>query len=145
MTKYLMIFMLLLFGGNGYAQTADLLGALAIDGALTQGEMNGFNNMRQALKRTDFQQDLARLNAEIQTTFFGNYGGISKDTLNFEGFDEVNWNVGSETNSQYYIEFSGLDGATCHLLTNPETRATKTIINDGTGCRQGNNRIKLFY
>lgn len=144
MRKFLIVAFLLL-SNNVNAQMNDLLGTLATDGVLTQGDMNGFNDMRRALGRADFQRDLAMLNTEIQTTFMGNYNGINKDVINFDGFSGINWNVGSETNSQYYVEFYGLDGATCQLCTNPEIHAARTVINNGAGCQQNNNHVKIFY
>ena len=130
--------------GNAHAQMADVLGSMAVDGALTQGSYQGVGQMQQALGRMQFQQDLAMLNTQIQTTFMGNYDGISKDLLNFEGLRGVSWNVGP-VNGGYYIEFNNLDGQTCFACKNPEWHARKVEINSGSDCQGAGNRVKMYF
>ena len=146
MKKYIVLAVMLLLSSNAHAQMNDMLGVLAVDGALTQGSYQGVGQMQQAYGRMQFQQDLAALNAQIQTTFMGNYNGISKEALlYFDGFRGLEWNVGSVSSNEYFVELSGLDGATCFLCKSPEWHARKTEINDGTDCQASNNRVKMYF
>lgn len=145
MKKYLLILTAIFLCGNANAQMADVLGSMAVDGALTQGSYQGVGQMRQALGRVQFQQDLAMLNTQIQTMFMGNYTGLSKDILNFEGLQGVTWNVGPAAGGQYYIELDNLDGQTCFACKNPEWNARKVEINGGADCRSTGNKVKMYF
>ena len=145
MKKILIVTLSMFLSLNAEAQMADIMGTMAVDGALTQGDFKGVNTMQQAFDRMQFQQDLAMLNAEIQTTFIGNYDGINKDLLGFQGLKGISWNVVPVSSEQYYIELTGLDGPTCFLCKNPEWRARKVEINGGTECQGSGNNVKMYF
>ena len=145
MKKYLMILTAVFLCGNAEAQMADVLGSMAVDGALTQGSYRGVGQMQQALGRVQLIQDLAMLNAQIQTTFMGNYTGLSKDVLNFEGLRGITWDVGPAAGGQYYIELSNIDGQTCFSCKNPEWNARKVEINGGADCKSSGNKVKMYF
>ena len=77
------------------AQMSDTLGALLIDGELSTQGYQALGQGQQAVNRMRFQQDLGNLVAEVQTAYLGNYAGLSKAGLDFNGFVGINWDIAS--------------------------------------------------
>lgn len=144
MKKYLGVILMVMFSYSANAQMNDMLGVLAIDGALTSSEAQGVGQMQRALSAVQVQQGLAELNMEIQTKYMGNYGGLTKSGLSFGGFDGLEWNVGSVSGSEYYIELSGADSALCYQIK-LNGGAKRSVVNNGSDCQGANNTIRLFY
>lgn len=132
------------FAFDSNAQMTDSLGALAIDGMLSGEAAQGVAQMQNALNKVQFQQDLTELNLKIQTTFMNSYSGLSKEYLDFSGFNGISWQVGSVSPHEYYVEFSGLDNAMCEYLRF-NNNAKRAELNGGKGCGGNDNRIKLLY
>ena len=132
------------WGFSASAQMGDMLGTLAIDGQLSAGGYQAAGQGRAALNRMQFQSDLSSLIAEVQMTFMGNYQGLSKNALSFNGFQGMDWNIGSENGSEFYVEFSGLDGATCFLTKGNGWNARRVEI-DNDNCAAVGNHVKMFF
>lgn len=126
------------------AQMTDTLGALAIDGMLTNQAAQGVGQMRSALNKVQFQQDLAELNLKVQTTFLNNYSGLSKEYLDFNGFSGVDWQIKGVSPHEYYVEFRGIDDAMC-LYLRMNNEAKRVEINGAKDCGNNNNNIRLYY
>jgi hypothetical protein len=75
----------------------------------------------------------------------GNYDELSKSALNFAGFNGINWNVTPVSSSEYYVELSNVDSALCTGLEFNPGGAKRAEINGGSGCKNSNNTIRLFY
>lgn len=144
MKKYLVVLLMIMLSFEAEAQMTDALGALAIDGALTSSGAAGLGQMQRALSNVQIQQGLGELNAEIQTKFFGNYSGLNKSALDFGGFGGIDWNVGTSSDSEYYVELSGLDSALCYYVK-LNGNAKRAEINGGQDCHGANNTVRLFY
>ena len=126
------------------AQMSDTLGALLIDGELSTQGYQALGQGQQAVKRMRFQQDLGNLVSEVQTVYLGNYAGLSKAGLDFNGFSGISWDIKPSDDGGFYIDFDGLDGATCFICQGG-TGAKRAEINNGEGCGQSGNKVKLFF
>ena len=126
------------------AQMSDTLGALLIDGELSTQGYQALGQGQQAVNRMRFQQDLGNLVAEVQTAYLGNYAGLSKAGLDFNGFSGISWDIKPSDDGGFYIDFDGLDGATCFICQGG-TGAKRAEINNGEGCGQSGNKVKLFF
>ena len=144
MKKILVLLGLCLFGGNAMAQISDSLGALIIDGELSTQGYQAVGQGQRALNRMRFQQDLGMLVSEIQTIYFGNYAGFSKNGLNFSGFSGIDWNVEASDDGGFYVILNGLDNASCFVCQSG-TGARKVEINNGGSCQAGANKVKLLF
>ena len=132
------------FAFDANAQMTETMGALAIDGMLSGEAAQGVRQMQNAMNKVQFQQDLAELNLKIQTTFMNSYSGLSKEYLDFGGFNGINWQVAAVSPHEYYVEFRGLDDAMCEYLRF-NNEAKRAELNGGKGCNGNNNNVKLFY
>lgn len=126
------------------AQMSDTLGALLIDGELSTQGYQALGQGQQAVNRMRFQQDLGNLVAEVQTAYLGNYAGLSKAGLDFNGFVGINWDIASADDGGFYVTFDGLDGAICFVCQNG-TGARHAEINGGGSCQQSGNKVKLLF
>jgi hypothetical protein len=127
------------------AQMAETIGALAVQGEMTGAGFNNVNTMQSAMQRMNFQQDLGSLLAEVQISYMGNYGGLSKNNLSFGGFRGMEWNIVPVSNSEFYVEFFNLDAATCLICKSPNLNAKRVDINDGGDCDGAANHVKLYF
>ncbi len=145
MKKFLMTAAILsLFCETASAQMSDALGTLLIDGELSTQGYQAVGQGQRAVNRMRFQQDLGNLVAEVQTTYFGNYAGLSKAGLDFNGFSGINWDIAPADDGGFYVTFDGLDGATCFVCQNG-TGARRAEINGGGSCQQSGNKVKLLF
>ena len=144
MKKYLIILLVIMLSFEAKAQMTDALGSLIIDGALTSSELEGVGQMQKSLSHVQVQQGLAELNAEIQTSYFGNYNGLSKSNLDFTGFKGIEWDVGAAADGGYYVELSGIDSALCYYVK-LNTGAKRSEIIGKNDCHGPDNTIRLFY
>lgn len=134
-----------LFCGTASAQMSDTLGALVIDGELSAEGYKAVARGQSALNKMRFQQDLGSLVTEIQTSYFGDYSGLSKAALpSFSGFPGINWDIAPADDGGFYVTFDGLDGATCFMCQNG-TGARRAEINSGGSCQQSGNKVKLLF
>ena len=146
MKKYLLLAILIIYSSTASAQMNEMLGVLAVDGALSGSDAASLGQMQNALAQTQFKQDLNMLNSEIQLTFMGNYTDVSKSTVYFRGFNGISWDVGpANGGGEYYVEFDGLDGATCFICKDRAWNANKVEINNGGDCEKANNHVKMFF
>lgn len=146
MKKYLLILAMFLYACSASAQMNEMLGVLAVDGALSSGDADKLGKMQNALGRAQFQQDLSLLNSEIQLTYMGNYSDVSKSNVFFRGFKGISWDIGpSKGGNEYYVEFKGLDSATCFVCKNRAWNANKVEINGGGDCTNSNNHVKMYF
>ena len=145
MKKFLILSVLCLLGGNASAQMSDTLGALIIDGEISNEGYRSVARGQGALNKMRFQQDLGALVAEVQTSYFGDYSGLSKNAFpSFNGFSGLNWDIAPDSDGGFYIVFEGLDGATCFMCQNG-SGARRAEINNGGTCLQSSNKVKLFF
>lgn len=144
MKKYLIAIICMAFSVEAKAQIVDILGSLGVQGAMTSSSVAGVEKMQRTLSNVQVQQGLADLNAEIQTKYFGDYRGIQKSDLDFGGFKGLEWNVGSETLAEYYVELSGVNRELCHYL-NFNGGAKRVEINGGQNCQVAKNTLRLYY
>ena len=144
MKKIVLLLFMCLLSQNASAQMSDAMGTLLIDGELSTQGYQALGQGQNAMKRMRFQQDLGNLVAEIQTTYFGNYAGLSKESLGFSGFPDINWNVGADNAGGFYVMFSGLSGNYCFLCQNG-TGARRVEINGSGSCQAQGNQVKLFF
>ena len=144
MKKIILLLALGLWSGNAAAQMSDALGTLLIDEELSNEGYQSVTQGQRALNRMRFQQDLGNLVATVQTTYFGNYAGLSKAGLDFNGFSGISWDIKPSDDGGFYIDFDGLDGATCFICQGG-TGAKRAEINNGEGCGQSGNKVKLFF
>lgn len=145
MKKYLMILAMLLVCKSASAQMTDMLGTLSLQGALTQGSMQGVGQMNNAMGNLNFQQDLSALIMEIQSRFFGNYNGLSKDTVQFRGLKNYDWDVYATSANQFAIELKNLDGGACFMCNGNAWNASRVDINNGGQCEAQNNHVILYF
>ena len=109
MKRILVLTIMFLYGGTASAQMADALGSLMIDGELSTEGYQAIGKGQNAMQRVRFQQDLAQLISEIQTTYFGNYAQLSKEGLMFDGFKGVTWDVAPSDDGGFYVELNNMD------------------------------------
>ena len=144
MKKYVWIICMMFLPFRVQAQIVDILGSLGIQGAMTSSSVAGVEKMQRTLSNVQVQQGLAELNAEIQTKYFGDYRGIQKSDLDFDGFKGLEWNVGSDNLAEYYVELSGVNRELCHYL-NFNGGAKRVEINGGQKCQVAKNILRLYY
>lgn len=131
--------------GNVSAQMTDGLGGLLIDSQLTGQDFQSIGKGQQALNRVRFQQDLAALVAEVQTSYFGNYAGLDKSALEFRGFNGLNWNITASDDGGFYVIFNNLDNQTCFSCQGNALGARRVEINNGGSCQSTSNQVKLLF
>jgi len=129
---------------NASAQIVDTIGAIGIQGELSRDAYRGVGQMQNALGLVNFQQDLATLLFDVQTKFMGRYDSLSKEIIQFSGFQGINWNIGSSDPNSFYLEFYDLDVATCMSCKNPSLGYRQIEINDGADCH-GNDHVKITF
>lgn len=146
MKKIIMLTALFLYVGTASAQMSDTLGSLMIDGELSTEGYQSIAKGQNAMQRVRFQQDLTRLVAEIQTTYFGNYAQLSKEGVIFDGFKGVTWDVAPSNDGGFYVELNNMDYATCFTSKGNGIGARRVELNNGGDCQSGaTNQIKLFF
>lgn len=146
MKRILVLTIMFLYGGTASAQMADALGSLMIDGELSTEGYQAIGKGQNAMQRVRFQQDLAQLISEIQTTYFGNYAQLSKDGLMFDGFKGVTWDVAPSDDGGFYVELNNMDYASCFSSKGNGIGARRVELNGGGDCQSGaTNQIKLFF
>lgn len=145
MLKNLFFVFVLFFSFSAKSQMADTIGAMGIQGELTTEGYEAINQGQQAFSRMKFQQDLGEVVAEIQTTYFGNYVGINKSAIMYDGFRGMIWDVKEDGEGGFFLEFNGLDGPTCFITKSNPAGAKKTEINSGADCMASGNNVKIFY
>lgn len=124
------------------AQMADSFGGLAMDGLLSADGYRGLGQMRQSFGRVRIQQDIALLNLEIQSGFMHGYQNLSKENLQFNGLQNIEWDVIPYENG-YYIELSDLSEADCIWSRSNPFSAAK--VETPGGCRNKENVVKLYF
>lgn len=145
MKKLSVILFLMLLCKPVEAQMTDMLGTLSLQGALTQGSMQGVGQMNNAMGNLGFQQDLTTLIMEVQSRFFGNYNGLNKDLLQFGGLKNYDWNVYAVSANQFAVEFKNLDGGACFICRGNGWNASSVDINGGGQCEAQNNHVILYF
>ena len=145
MKKQIFALMVVMFAQNATAQMSDALGTLAIDGVITQGGVQALGQANSAMSRLRFQQDLASLITSIQLNYAGNYDGLSKESIHFQGLKGVEWDVGSVSFNRFYIKLQGLDGPSCLLTKGNQWQAVQVDINNGSDCDLAQNTVVMYF
>ncbi len=141
MKKYAVALYICFICFSAKAQMADVLGAMEIQGILTNEANRQIANGNKAMNQLQFQQDLSSLIMEIQMNFYGNYNALNKNMLSFNGFRGLEWNIYPYQNG-FVIEFTKLDSANCLFCKNTSLGAQKVEI-DGD-CNSGGS-VKLYF
>ena len=142
-TKTVLLLTLILCSFSAQAQMDEALGALAIQGEIASEGFKAVNQGQRAVNRLSFQQDLAAVIAEIQTTNMGNYHGLSKWEIS-HGIRGVNWDVAEDGTGGFVISLYGLDGATCFICKSTDFGAQKVEI-DGGNCTPTASTVKMYF
>ena len=143
--KIILPMMLTLCGFSAQAQMTEALSSLAIQGEIAREGYKTINQGQQAVNRLQFQQDLATLITEIQTSHMGNYHGISKEQLSARGIRGVNWNVAEDGPDGFVINLDGIDSATCFICKGTDFGYHKIDINGRTECDSATNDVKMYF
>ena len=85
------------------AQMIDLIGSMAVGGAQNVGAVHSVGNMNRTLQNVLFFEQLQEKNAEISTTYFGNYQNMKIQTININGVKVVFQPVNEGKNYQAFI------------------------------------------
>jgi len=147
MKKLLWSFVCCLYAFNANAQMSEMLGTLAVDGAVDATAIEGVNKMNNAMNLIKFKQDLAQVHAEIQVMFIGNYGEAKKSLLYFRGLKGLEWDVIPVSVDSYCLDIKGLDKAQCEIAKSPEWGMAKIEINEfkNGACQDTANHVKMCF
>lgn len=127
------------------AQMNDALGTLLIDSELSNQSYQAVGQGQKALNRLHFQQDLATLVSEIQTSYFGNYAELSKSGLSFNGFLGLTWDIAASDDGGFYVILDNVDYPTCFICQGNSIGARQVEINDSRNCLSGSNKVRLLF
>ena len=142
--KYALFLMLTLCGFSAQAQMTEALSSLAIQGEMAREDYKAVNQGQRAVNRLQFQQDLAAVIAEIQTSNMGNYTGLSKWEIS-HSIKGVDWDVAEDGPGGFVIILNDIDGATCFICKERGFGAEKIEINSGNGCTPTANIIRMYF
>ena len=131
---------------SAMAQMTDLMGTMAIQGLLTnQGAQSAAQGLSSA-RKLQILQDIQQTVIDIQSTHFIDYTGVNKNLITGHPFRGMDWSVGSENSSSFYIQLNQLDKSTCQYLTGQGTGAKTIYINGNKNqiCETVNNMKFVF-
>lgn len=86
-----------------HAQMLDLMGSMAVGGSQTVGSVRSVGQMNNAFKMQQFINALQLKNAEISTTYIGNYQNMKIQSININGVKAVFQPVNEGHNYQAFI------------------------------------------
>lgn len=143
--KKILFFSLLLFCFSVKAQMVDLMGALGVQGALMNQTTQSVAQGMSMTRRNRILQDLQQAVIEIQTGCLGGYQNVDKNSLSGSVFSGLNWSIGPEGSSGFFIQLNQLDEQTCGYLLNQYTGAVDIDVNhQGKQCTSQNNMHFIF-
>lgn len=148
--KYCFVFMgLFLIPGIAGAQLIDTLAAGSV-GSVSATQ--GVKSVRQGLsmmQQNQVVQNINKMVMDIKMNSLNGYQGLNKDT--FQGsnpFGGLGWDVGSVSNSQFYLELTGVDAATCRRLMDLVQEYASVSLNGSTQKSEvcsDNSKIKWVF
>ena len=141
--KIVLPVILTLCGFSAQAQMTEALSSLAIQGEMAREDYKAVNQGQRAVNRLQFQQDLAAVIAEIQTSNMGNYTGLSKWEIS-HAIRGVDWDVAEDGPGGFVIILNDIDGATCHMCQSTPFGAERVEVDGGT-CSATANTIKMYF
>ena len=145
MKKILYCIAILFSINTAQAQMNEMIGVLGINAAINNGAHRGMGQMQNALSRMQLQQDITLLVSEIQNTFMHDYQHINTSLLNFNGFRGIKWDVVPVSSAEFYIILQDIDAASCSIVKSNPWNANRIEINDGQGCQNTSNSVKLYF
>ena len=145
MKKILYCIAILFSMNTAQAQMNEMIGVLGINAAISSGANRSIGQMQNALSRMQLQQDITLLVSEIQNTFMYDYQNIDTSLLNFNGFRGIKWEVVPVSSAEFYIILQDIDSASCFIVKNNPWNANRIEINDGQGCKDTDNSVKLYF
>lgn len=132
-----------------HAQLIDTIGAMGLSGQMaTQGAKSAAGGMN-ALKQTQVLQNLNLVVMNIKMSHMGGYAGVNKSSAGVQNpFGGLDWMIGSDTPSTFYVELNAVPAALCEKLTAPGLGTQKVLVNGldskSTNC-SSTSKIKLIY
>lgn len=138
--------LLLFFSVSVQAQMVDTLGSLSLDSVLTQQSTQQVSQGLNSLKRVNLIQDIQNVIIEIRTTYFGNYSSINKNNLLYKPFKGINWDIGSDNSSEFFIKLNNINQSMCQYLVQNRIDVKSIFVNNSNklNCSSSNN-IKLVF
>lgn len=125
----------------------DVLSGLAIQGTLTNQSLKSVNQGMSSLKKNQILQDIQMVSMGIKTRYFGNYQGVNKNSVSLSVFNGIDYNIGSNNNSTFFIELYDLNKDICQYLMSSGLPTISVSIN-GNNSKNAcvdNNKIKLIF
>lgn len=128
------------------AQMPDMLGGLAIQGALTQQSAKSVAQGMNQMAYTQLLQQMNLLIMEIQTSYMNGYQGLSKTAVQTQLPPQVMWDVMPSREGGFQIVLKQVEQATCRRLARNPVGATKILINNQTThqCAEKNELLFLL-
>ena len=123
------------------AQMPDLMGVMAIDGAMTAQAAKGYATANTMLKKNRLAQELQMKSVDIQTHMLGGRKNVSRETfsiLNYPGYAE------NQPGEGLSLTLKNVEGAVCEGLDQHFAGAKKIQINKNNKCSD-KNIIKFYY
>ena len=112
------------------AQMVDLMGGLAVQGAIagqsTQSAIQGLS----AAQRLKVLQDIQDIVMQVKTNYFGTYTFINKNIIQGNPLNGMNWIIGSVSDDLFYIQLNQIDNQTCRYLITQNVSAKDTLLNN---------------
>ena len=93
----------LIFSFPIHSQMLDLMGSMAVGGAQTGASVRSVGNMNRTLQSVLFFEQLQEKNAEISTTYFGNYQNMKIQNIQINGVKVIFQPVDEGTKYQAFI------------------------------------------
>lgn len=146
--KKLLFFLCILFSLQTSAQMVDLMGGLAVQGAITNQATQSASQGISATKRLRILQDIQDIAMQIKTNYFGTYTYVNKTFIQGNPLQDLNWTLGSVSDNLFYIQLNQIDNQLCRYLVMQNVSARDTLVNDGkadpSSCSE-KNAIRFIF
>ncbi len=133
----------------GNAQLIDTIGSMGIGGQMMNQGVKSTSQGINALKQTQFVQNLNWLVMDIKMNHIGGYTGLNQNSVKEKNpFPETEWMVGSDDGKTFYIEFNNINIPLCQKIISSDVGAQKILINGAeqkTSSCSSTSKIKLIY
>lgn len=131
------------------AQLIDTIGSMGIGGQMMNQGVKSTSQGINALKQTQFIQNLNWLFMDIKMNHIGGYTGLNRNSVKGKNpFPETEWTVGSDGGQTFYIEFNNINISLCQKIISSDVGAQKILINgveQKTSNCSNTSKIKLIY
>ena len=130
------------------AQMVDLMGGLAVQGAIENQAVQSATQGISAAKRLRILQDIQDIAMQIKTNYFGTYTYVNKNYIQGNPLQDIQWTLGSVTDDLFYIQLNQIDNQLCRYLITQNVSAKNILLNNNkanpSSCTE-KNTIRFIF